>query len=198
MLSAMLSEKLRPIIEPFTSGTGKALARLGLTPNALTTIGVFAVAACAWLIVAGERRLAGVLLIPAFLIDVLDGALARVTGRVSDWGAFYDSVCDRLADGVLLAAIAWLGYDRGDPWLLASALVASVVTPLVAYARAKAEALGVPVPSGPGERAERAVFICAGLILHAEEAAMWILAIMSLYTFVTRALAVRRATAPQG
>jgi CDP-diacylglycerol---glycerol-3-phosphate 3-phosphatidyltransferase len=195
MLPAMLSEKLRPIIEPFTSGTGKALARAHLSPNALTTIGVLAVAGCSWLIVAGERTLAGILLIPAFVIDVLDGALARASGRVSVWGGFYDSVCDRVADGILLSAIVWLGYHRGDETLMATALAALVLSQLVPYARAKAEALGVPAGSGPGERAERAVLLCAGLILHLEVWAMIALIAATAYTFVVRVLAVRRHTA---
>ncbi len=190
----MLSEKFRPILEPFTAGTGKALARVGLTPNALTTIGVVAMFGCGWLIVAGHRRLAGLLLIPAFFIDVFDGALARATGRVTAWGGFYDSVCDRIADGVLLGAIAWLGYEHADSWLLGSALIAMIVQSLVPYARAKGEALGLRVPSGPGERAERAVLIIAGLILQIEEAAMWLLVVMAVYTFVARSLAVRRQT----
>lgn len=190
----MLSEKFRPLIEPFTNGTGKALARARVSPNALTSFGVLAVAACGWLIVIGERRLAGLLLIPALFIDVLDGALARATGKVSAWGGFFDSVCDRLADGLLLGALAWLGYDRADPGLVVAALVALVASSMVPYARAKAEALNCRVASGPGERAERAVLICAGLILHLEQASLWALAALSAYTFVSRSVSVRRQT----
>ena len=74
--------------------------------------------------------------------------------------------------------------------------VAMVVTSLVPYARAKAEALGYTVASGPGERAERAILISAGLILHVEEGAMWALTALCLITFARRCLSVyRQATA---
>ena len=80
--------------------------------------------------------------------------------------------------------------------VLIAGLVAMAVTSLVPYARAKAEALGYTVAGGPGERAERAVFISAGLILHVEEGAMWVLTALCLFTFLTRCLSVyRQATA---
>ena len=188
----MLNEKLRPIIEPFTAGTGKVLARAHISPNALTTVGLAAMLGCAWLVAAGETFRAGLLLIPAFFLDVFDGALARATGRVTPWGGFYDSVCDRLADGALFGGFVWLAYDqRLGGRFLAAALAALVTTMLVPYARAKAEALGYRAPGGLGERAERAVVVCAGLILGFEEAALWVLAALCFTTFVRRSVAVR-------
>lgn len=186
----MLNEKLRPIIEPFTTGTGRVLARAKISPNGLTTMGLAAMVFCSWLIVDGRPLLAGLLLIPAFLIDVFDGALARATGRVTKWGSYFDSVSDRIADGVLFGAFVWVA--RAETRLLAAALLALVITLLVPYARAKAEALGFTAASGLGERAERAVVICAGLILGYEEAALWIISALTLFTFVGRSLSVRR------
>jgi len=190
MLRDVLNEKLRPVIEPLTTGIGRAIAKTHLTPNALTSIGVAAVGACAWLIVAGQSFLAGVLLIPAFLIDVFDGALARATGRVGPWGGFYDSVADRVADAAVLGAFVWI--MRTSPRGFIVSMVALAGTLVVPYARAKAEALGMPSPGGLGERAERAIFICAGLILGLEEAAMWAVAGTTVLTFGARVRAVRR------
>lgn len=119
----MLNEKLRPVIEPITTGTGRVLARAHVTPNALTTFGLAAMLGCSWLVAIEDTVLAGVLLIPAFLVDVFDGALARATGRVTAWGGFYDSVCDRIADGALFGAFVWL-MSGGPARPLAAALAA--------------------------------------------------------------------------
>lgn len=188
----MLNDKVRPLIQPFTAGVGRAMARVGLTPNMVTSLGLLLTFFCVWLIVIGHRQLAGIVMIPAWFLDVFDGALARVTNRVTAWGGFFDSVADRIGDGALLAAIASLGWRYHRPRILVAGLVAMVVTSLVPYARAKAEALGYTVAGGPGERAERAVFISAGLILHVEEGAMWVLTALCLFTFATRCLSVYR------
>ena len=187
----MLNEKLRPIIEPITSGAGRALAKAHLTPNALTTIGLAGTILCAWLIVDGRERLAGFLLIPFVIVDVLDGATARAMNRVTVWGGFYDSVCDRIGDGALFAAVAWAARI-GNERLAAAALVALIATMLVPYARAKAEALGYRTASGPGERAERAIVFIAGLILHRIEVAVWVIVALTTYTFVVRCAGVWR------
>lgn len=171
-------------------GAGRALAKAHLTPNALTTSGLVLTLGGSWLVAVGEPFRGGLVLIPAAILDVLDGALARATGRVTPWGGFYDSVADRIGDGALLAAIAWAaraGHDR----LFVGALVAMVLSFLVPYARAKAESFGYTVRSGPGERAERAVILIAGLILGYVEAAVWVVAALAAWTFVGRCLGVR-------
>jgi len=188
----MLNDKVRPLIQPFTAGVGRGMARIGLTPNAVTLIGLAWTFVCVWLVVIGHRTMAGIVMIPAWFLDIFDGALARVTNRVTPWGGFLDSVCDRIGDGALLAAIASLGWRYRQPKILVAGLVAMIVTSLVPYARAKAEALGYKVASGPGERAERAILISAGLILHLEVAAMWVLTALCLITFAGRCAAVYR------
>lgn len=189
--SHVLNEKLRPVIEPFTTGAGRILARFHLSPNVLTTIGLGAMLGCSWLVASGRALAAGVWLIPAFLIDVFDGALARATGRVTPWGGFYDSVIDRIADGVLFGAFVWVARD-GATRPFVAALAALVVTQLVPYARAKGESLGYRVPGGLGERAERAVLVCAGLILGFEEIALWLVVATTTATFLARVVAVRK------
>lgn len=190
MLPAVLSRVFRPLIEPLTAAASRVLASARVTPNALTTLGLLAVLAVAWLIVVRRPFLAGLLLIPAVVIDVLDGALARATGRVTAWGGFYDAVSDRVADGALLGAIAWAARDT-DARLVAAALIAMVAQFLVPYARAKAEAMGFDAASGPGERAERVVVLIAGLVLGLEELALWLIAALAVVSFVSRVASVR-------
>ena len=189
----MLAARLRPVIEPLTAGAGRALARAHFTPNVLTTIGLVGTIFCAWLIAAGHR-LSGLILIVPMVVDVLDGATARATGRVTVWGSFFDSVADRVGDGALLFGIAWAARVR-HPRELAAALIAMVLTFCVPYARAKAESVGLSTVPGPGERAERAVLLIAGLIFALVEAALWIVVALTAWTFVTRVAAVWRQTA---
>lgn len=188
----MLNEKVRPLIKPFLDGVGRALARLHLTPNSITVVALLWTFVVVWLVVIGHRTMAGIVMIPAWFLDLFDGALARVTGRVTVWGGFLDSVADRIGDGALLAAIASLGWRYHRPRLMLAGLVAMVATSLVPYARAKAESLGFTVPGGPGERAERAILISTVLILHLEEWGMWVLTGLALITFVRRFLSVHR------
>lgn len=194
MLRAMLSDKLRPVIDPATAAIGRGLSRLGFTPNALTSVGLIATLGCAVLLGRGELLIGGLALIPAALIDIFDGALARATNRVSRWGGFYDSLCDRVGDSALLAAVAW--FAVGDEALLAGALAALVLGGLVPYARAKGEALGVTVASGPGERAERIIILIVGAVLGVTTLtiAVWVIAALSLWTSIARAASIRRQT----
>lgn len=141
-----------------------ALGRAGLTPNGLTVVGFAGVCVAAWLAATGQWVAAGIvgLLFAAF--DMLDGGLARATGRVSRFGAFLDSTLDRAGEGVLYAGIvagtASLA-DRAIPSLAALAMVAAF---LVSYTRARAEGLGFGGDVGVAPRAERVVVMGVGLI----------------------------------
>lgn len=191
----MLSERLRPVIEPLTAGVGRALSRAHLSPDALTTAGLIAVLGCAAVIARGDAVLGGALLIPAVLLDLLDGAVARASGRVTAWGGYYDSVCDRISDGALLGAVAWSArgaHPASQGRLLGLALVALTLSFVVPYARAKAEALGLKPGSGPGERAERSILLVAGLLFDVMEPALWVLCALAAFTIATRSVAVRR------
>ena len=195
--AAVLNEKIRPVIEPITTGTGRLLARAHISPNGLTITGLLAVAGCAALLASGRTVLAGLLLVPAFLLDVFDGALARVTGRVSAWGGFLDSVADRVADAIVFGAFAWL-YRDGEPRLFIASLTALAVTQFVPYARSKAEALGFTAPGGLGERGERAVLVIIGLVFGIEEIALWLIVATAVVTFLARIKAVRDQAARAG
>jgi len=80
------------------NGMVRALARLGIPPNILTTIGVTINLGCAVLFAFGEFFWAGIVLIVANLFDMLDGNVARETGNVTRYGSFLDSSLDRLSD----------------------------------------------------------------------------------------------------
>src|SRR5206468_7237225 len=99
------------------------------------------------------------------VLDILDGALARVGGKTTPFGAFLDSTTDRVGEGFMLGAIALVFHRHGDQVALAFTFAAVVGSFLVSYTRARAEALGLKGDVGIGSRAERVVVITAGLVL---------------------------------
>ena len=141
-----------------------ALGRAGLTPNGLTVVGFAGVCVAAWLAATGQWVAAGIvgLLFAAF--DMLDGGLARATGRVSRFGAFLDSTLDRAGEGVLYAGIVAGSASVADRALPALAALAMVAAFLVSYTRARAEGLGFGGDVGVAPRAERVVVMGVGLI----------------------------------
>ena len=147
------------------------LARTRVTPNALTAGGVLLCAAAAVLIPFAHRNeflfywLAAVLFVSGSVLDILDGALARQSDKATPMGAFLDSISDRVSEGFVLAAIAFVFSRAGDDVGVVFCVAAVGGSFLVSYARAKAELIGLKGDVGIGSRAERVVVISAGLIL---------------------------------
>jgi CDP-diacylglycerol--glycerol-3-phosphate 3-phosphatidyltransferase len=147
------------------------LARTRVTPNALTTAGV-SLCLAASVVVFFEHRntwlfywLGAGLFVVGSILDILDGALARVGGKTTPFGAFLDSTTDRVGEGAMLGAIALVFHRHDQPIALALAFAAVAGSFLVSYTRAKAEALGLRGDVGIGSRAERVVVITGGLVL---------------------------------
>jgi CDP-diacylglycerol--glycerol-3-phosphate 3-phosphatidyltransferase len=142
---------------------GTLLRRTGLSPDHLTTFGLLLAVPTAWAIGSGRLGLGLGLLIGSAVPDLLDGALAKASGQSSVRGAFFDSVCDRVSDTLVLGGMAWylLDHHRGHVALLPMAVLGASF--MVSYVRAKAESLGFEAKGGLMERAERVVVLCAGL-----------------------------------
>jgi CDP-diacylglycerol--glycerol-3-phosphate 3-phosphatidyltransferase len=117
----------------------------------------------AWAIATGRLGLGLALLIASAVPDLLDGALAKASGRSSSRGAFFDSVADRLTDALVLGAFAWYLQDKGRGHYDLLPLAVLGVSMIVSYERAKAESLGFSAKGGLMERAERIVVLCAAL-----------------------------------
>ena len=176
------------------------LARTRATPNQLSAAGVSACAAGSVLVYFEYRDevlffwLGAAVFIVGSVLDILDGALARVGGKGTPFGAFMDSTLDRVGEGLMLGAIALVFMRHGNEVALAATIAAVGGSFLVPYARAKAEALGLRGDVGIGSRAERVVVICAGLILAPWGALQWaiyVLAFAAWFTVAQRALHVR-------
>jgi CDP-diacylglycerol--glycerol-3-phosphate 3-phosphatidyltransferase len=140
------------------------LYRAGFRPWQLTIFSLAVNALCGWLIVTGRFLLSGLLLIPAGMLDVFDGALARQRGEASRAGAFLDSVIDRASDVILFGAIFWAFAADGGTLGAALALVSLLVSLSVSYIRAQAESLGLTLTEGLMQRLERYVALMVGLL----------------------------------
>jgi CDP-diacylglycerol--glycerol-3-phosphate 3-phosphatidyltransferase len=129
------------------------------------------------------------------ILDILDGALARAGGKSTPFGAFLDSTTDRVSEGFMLAAIAYVfAYENRDIFVVVT--VAAVAGSfLVSYTRARAEALGLKGDVGIGSRAERVVVITAGLVLAPWGVLPWAIALLTVTAWITvgqRILSVRK------
>ena len=153
------------LAERFTTPTARVLSKTGVTPNTLTVMG-FLVSVAAGVLIATEYFLAGglvVLLAGAF--DLLDGPLARTTGKTSKFGGFLDSTLDRLSEAAVLAGIlAYYAFHEGT-WESLLAFGCFVGSVMVSYLRARAEGLGVKCEVGIFTRVERVIVMSIGLIV---------------------------------
>lgn len=181
-----------------------ALARMGVSPNALTTIGgVFTVAA-AVAFGLGHIMLGGWVLSLTALFDVLDGRVARRANRATVFGAFYDSTLDRVGDGALMAGLTMF-YATSPQFssvpLMVTCLVGMIGTFVISYTRARAEALGLDAKVGFLQRPERFVLLSApqalfGLALGGKvlAAIVILLAVSAWITAIQRIMCVRSLT----
>jgi CDP-diacylglycerol--glycerol-3-phosphate 3-phosphatidyltransferase len=177
------------------------LTRTRVTPNALTASGVLLCAAASVLVLFEGRNellfywLAAVVFVVGSLLDILDGALARAGGKTTPFGAYLDSTTDRISEGFMLTAIAYVLATHHHPLFVAVAVLAVAGSFLVSYTRAKAEALGLRGDVGIGSRAERVVVITAGLVLAPWGVLPWSIVLLACTAWVTvgqRVLHVRK------
>ena len=154
-----------------TRGRSRGLARTRVTPNALTATGVTLCAVASILVLFEHRNemlfywLGAAVFVAGSILDILDGALARAGGKSTPFGAFLDSTTDRVSEGFMLAAIAYVFARENKDVFVVVAVAAVAGSFLVSYTRARAEALGLKGDVGIGSRAERVVVITAGLVL---------------------------------
>jgi len=193
----MFTEWLRKVTRGITVPVANWLGRIGLSANALTIIGCLLTIAVGVVIATGRLRLGGWGLILAAGLDGMDGTLARQTGKPTKFGAFLDSVLDRVSESAVLLGLAW--WYMGQPGRVEEflAYIAIVGSLLVSYARARAEGIGVECKVGLLTRVERSVVIIAALILGLTPLALWILAIGTVLTALHRMVHVYTHTRDQ-
>lgn len=175
--------KLRQIIEPLISRIAAVAAKTHMPPSGWTALSLVAALASAYFYAMSVYTVyAGVMLLVAGFLDVVDGAVARATNRVSGVGAFLDSSLDRLGEVVVFTGIMLGGY--APPYIVLLALSLSL---LVSYSRARGESLGVKVFGvGLGERAERIIVLAALTILGFVYLGVIVVLVLALVTYIQR------------
>jgi CDP-diacylglycerol--glycerol-3-phosphate 3-phosphatidyltransferase len=166
------------------------LERTPITPDALTISGVGLCIAGAvavyfeywsdWLFILG-----GALFVVGSVLDILDGALARRSGKGTPFGAFLDSTVDRVGELFMLSAIGLVLMRDGSEWGVALAFAAVGGSFLVSYTRARAEAIGLRADVGFGSRAERVVVISVGLAFAPFGSLPYVVAVLAATAWLT-------------
>ena len=180
--------RLLPTSAPrwLTDPAVNALAAVGVTPNMLTVAGVIGNGVAAFFAARGDFLVAGIVMLAASALDMLDGALARATGKATRFGSIFDAVMDRVSEAAVLFGLLYYFSDRGsreEELLIFAALVGSF---LVSYTRARAEIVGVAMRDGLFGRPERVVLLGAGLIIDEVTIALWALAVLAGATALQR------------
>lgn len=186
---------------------GNLFLRWGISPNTVTFVGTLGVVAGAVIFFPQGQLLVGVVVITLFVFsDMIDGYMARTSGQVTKFGAFWDSTLDRIGDAAIFGGLAMYYTGPGDDdWFAALAIYCLSMGSVTSYARARAESLGMQAKVGIAERADRLVAIllvtgAADLVnrLGVGEDALWaipvtlgVLAVASTVTVIQRVLVVR-------
>jgi CDP-diacylglycerol--glycerol-3-phosphate 3-phosphatidyltransferase len=175
--------------------------RLGISPDVITLAGTVGVVAGALIFFPQGHLFVGVLFITVFIFsDLIDGAMARKTGRASTFGAFFDSTLDRIGDAAIFGGLVLYFAGPGDSYLyLCLSLYCLVMGAVTSYARAKAESLGLKAEGGIAERADRtvAILVATGVsdwwnLPILLEVTVWALAVAITVTVLQRIWMVRQ------
>ena len=162
------------------------IARTGVTPNQISLVGFAGNLGAAVLAARGDFLLAGVVLLVASALDLLDGALARATGRATAFGAVLDSALDRLSEAAVLGGLTFYFAQRGETEEVVLCFAALAGSFLVSYVRAHVLARGVELRGGLFSRAERVIVVGVALIIGQVRIGLWILAVLAILTGVQR------------
>lgn len=177
--------------------------RYKLNPNWFTTLGLIFSIIAAYFFAVGTLWIGGVLYILAGTFDIIDGKVARSAGRVTKFGAIYDSTLDRYAELVVFFGLIyyfgqsepkiWSGIDWASVSYVSTA-VAIGGSIMVSYIRARAEGLGLECKIGMMQRPERVVYLAFGAIFHQITLiiAIILIAIFSNITAIQRLIYVRK------
>jgi len=202
----MFSRRIQQRVRQFVTLIMRPLAQLGITPNALTFVGLVISLVTAGVIAQGYLLVGGLLVLFAGIFDMFDGALARARNASSTFGAFLDSTLDRYSESIILFGLFWYALQartlhenlwpflHEQSWMLSSIYIAVVGSLMVSYAKARAEGLGLECKTGLLARPERVIILAIGLITGTVIWAVLLLAIFSNFTAVERIAHIRRVT----
>jgi CDP-diacylglycerol---glycerol-3-phosphate 3-phosphatidyltransferase len=195
----MLNRYARAFFTRAITPIARLLLRLGVGPDTVTLLGTLGVCASAILLFPRGWMLGGTLAVTAFIFsDLLDGTMARLSGRTSKWGGFLDATLDRFGDAAIFGSLAYYFAVHHKLGMFLACMICLISGSVTSYARAKAESLGFRCDVGFVERGERLVgsLVSTGLdglgVPYIQAIAFWALAAGSTGTVVQRMLFVRK------
>jgi CDP-diacylglycerol---glycerol-3-phosphate 3-phosphatidyltransferase len=200
----MFSRRIQQRVRQFVNSIMQPFARLGITPNTLTLLGLLLSILTALVISQGFLLAGGLLVLFAGIFDMFDGAMARVRNAASTFGAFLDSTLDRYSESIILFGLLFYALQRPglhdalwpfsyeQPWMIGLIYIAGIGSLMVSYAKARAEGLGLECKTGLLARPERVVVLALGILSVAVMWALVLLAIFSHVTAIERIMHVRR------
>ena len=159
---------------------------LGIHPNTLTLIGVLINVGAAFALAKDHFLLAGVIMIVANIFDFIDGKVAHITGKQSEFGAFWDSTLDRFSDLALFTGLIWLYADLGRNGYVLITTLTLIFSIMTSYARARAECLIDKCKVGFMERPERIVLFMIGAFTNRMAGVLWVVLILSIVAVANR------------
>ena len=168
--------------------------KIGLTPNYITIIGLAGNIGAAILIAVGELRWGGLIAALMAPLDAIDGAMARLRGKPSRFGAFFDSVIDRYDELILLGGLIFYFYQQSQFTAVLLTYLAAVGSALVSYTRARAEGLGLDAKVGILTRIERSIILIIGLLIDRPIISVGIIAVLANITAIQRIVSVWKQT----
>jgi CDP-diacylglycerol--glycerol-3-phosphate 3-phosphatidyltransferase len=183
---ASLEGARRTLGKYFADPVVTVLEKTHITPNALTVIGMLITFVASALVALKHPFAAGWVVLFAGLFDMLDGALARRTNKVSKFGGVLDSTLDRVSEASVLIGIAVFFANRGSVWGVAVTGITLIGSQLPSYIRSKAENLNINGEIGLFTRPERVIILALGLLLAGISnillIALIIIAVLSFFT----------------
>ncbi|MDO9097137.1 MAG: CDP-alcohol phosphatidyltransferase family protein [Candidatus Methanoperedens sp.] len=183
VIKEITRDALRPLAKKIT----------GVNPNTLTLFGLLLSLVSAIFFATHELFLAGVFLLASGFLDAIDGLVARENSRITRFGGFLDSVCDRFGDAAVIIGAMYGGITSISVipgWLIGA--IAIVGSLMVSYVRARAEAAGADASVGVGERAVRMILIIIGAFIDMVNWAILMVALLSFITVIQRIAHVKK------
>ncbi len=185
------TDRLRIIFKGILDPIGTFLNRAGLTPNAITLLGLAGTTIGAYIISQGRMTTGGIVLLLSVLVDALDGTMARLRGESSDFGAFVDSVSDRYAEFITFGGLLYYFLSQENYLGVMVTFIATAGSVLVSYVKARAEGLGFTAKVGTLTRVERYLVLIPLLVFNQPLIAVSVIAVLGNITAFQRIVFVR-------
>jgi len=184
----LLSEKFSHFLDKPLTPLAKALP---VNPNIITFIGMI-ITSLSGFIIPFNLFWGGIFILAGGTFDLIDGVVARVNGRVTKFGALFDSTMDRIADGFIFLGISWYFFRVSSETGLIINLLCMIASFLISYVRARAEGIGVSCNVGIIERPERLIILAFGCLTSLINPVLLILTVLSWITVIQRIIYVRK------